>query len=62
MSVEINGILGLLLLIAIVYALIQIVQSSASTGRKVLWSVLVLVFPLIGVIIWFFIGPREGKV
>lgn len=62
MSVEVNGILGLLLLIAIVYALIQIVQSSASTGRKVLWSVLVLVFPLIGVIIWFFIGPREGKV
>ena len=61
MSVEINGILGLLLLIAIVYALIQIVQSSASTGRKVLWSVPVLVFPLIGVIIWFFIGPREGK-
>lgn len=61
MSVEINGILGLLLLIAIVYALIQIVQSSASTGRKVLWSVLVLVFPLIGVIVWFFIGPREGR-
>ena len=61
MSVEINGILGLLLLIAIVYALIQIVQSAASTGRKVLWAVLVLVFPLIGVIIWFLLGPRPGR-
>lgn len=61
MIVEVNGILGLLLLIAIVYALIQIVQSTATTGRKVLWSVLVLLFPLIGVIIWFLLGPRPGR-
>lgn len=61
MKMEVNGILGLLLLIAIVYALIQIVQSAASTGAKVLWSVLVLLFPLIGVIIWFLFGPKPGK-
>jgi hypothetical protein len=61
MSMEVNGILGLLLLVAIVYALIQIVQSSASTGAKVLWSVLVLLFPLIGVIVWFLLGPRPGR-
>ena len=61
MSMEVNGILGLLLLVAIVYALIQIVQSSAGTGAKVLWSVLVLIFPLVGVIIWFLLGPRPGR-
>ncbi|MCA1804801.1 MAG: PLD nuclease N-terminal domain-containing protein [Xanthomonadaceae bacterium] len=61
MSMEVNGILGLLLLVAIVYALIQIVQSAAGTGAKVLWAVLVLLFPLIGVIVWFFLGPRPGR-
>ena len=61
MSMEVNGILGLLLLVAIVYALIQIVQSSAGTGAKVLWAVLVLLFPLIGVIVWFLLGPRPGR-
>jgi len=25
----------------------------------VLWTVLVLVFPVIGLIVWFFIGPRN---
>lgn len=60
MSIEIGGFLGLLILIADVWAIVSIVQSAASTGRKVLWIVLVLVFPVIGLIIWFLLGPR-GK-
>jgi hypothetical protein len=62
MQVEVNGLLGLLLLVAVVYALIQIVQSAATTGSKVLWSVLVLLFPVLGVLIWFLLGPRKGAV
>jgi hypothetical protein len=54
----VNGILGLLLLIAIVYAIVKTVQSSASTGAKVLWIVGLLVLPLVGVILWFFFGPK----
>jgi hypothetical protein len=59
MGVEVNGIVGLLLLVANVWAIISIVQSSAGTGSKVLWSVLVLVLPVLGLIIWFFAGPRS---
>ena len=54
------GILALLHLIAVVYAVIQILGSGASTGAKILWSLLVLVFPVVGLIIWFFAGPRGG--
>jgi hypothetical protein len=54
------GILGLLVLIADIYAIISILSSRASTGSKLLWTLLVLVLPVIGVIIWFFAGPR-GK-
>ena len=58
---EVNGIWGLLVLIADVWAIVNIFQSSASTGRKVLWTVLVILLPVLGFIIWFFVGPKSGK-
>lgn len=58
MGVEVGGVFGLLILIADIWAIVNIFQSSASTGSKVLWTVLVLLLPLLGLIIWFFAGPR----
>jgi hypothetical protein len=60
-KIEVGGMLGLLILIADVWAIVNIFQSPASTGSKVLWTVLVLVLPVLGLIIWFFAGPRTGK-
>ena len=57
-----NGFLGLVILILDIWAIINIVQSSASNMAKVLWVVLVLLLPVVGLIIWFFAGPRGGKV
>jgi succinate dehydrogenase/fumarate reductase cytochrome b subunit len=57
---EVSGILGVLVLIADVWAILNIFQSASATGSKVLWIVLVLVLPLLGVIIWYFAGPRES--
>jgi hypothetical protein len=56
--VEFGGIIGLLILIADIWAIVKIVQSGASTGAKVLWIVLILVLPVIGLIIWLLAGPR----
>jgi len=61
MNVRFNGIWGLLVLIADVWAVINIAQSSASNEKKALWIVLVVVLPLVGVILWYFLGPRSGK-
>lgn len=58
---EISGIGGLVLLILDVWALVSIIGSNASTGRKVGWSLLVLILPLLGFIIWFFAGPRSAE-
>lgn len=57
---EVGGILGVLVLIGDVWAILNIFQSSASTGSKALWIVLVLLLPLLGLIIWYFAGPRES--
>ena len=55
---EVTGIFGLLILAADVWAVLNIFQSSATNGTKALWIVLVLVLPLLGLIIWYFAGPR----
>jgi hypothetical protein len=57
---EVGGIFGLLILIADVWAILNIFQSSAGTVKKAIWIVLVLLLPLLGVIIWYFAGPRES--
>ncbi len=55
------GLWGLLVLIADVWAIVNIVQSAADTGRKVLWVVLVIVLPVLGFVLWWFLGPRTGR-
>jgi hypothetical protein len=57
---EVTGIFGLLILAADVWAVLNIFQSNATNGAKALWIVLVLVLPLLGLIIWYFAGPRGG--
>jgi hypothetical protein len=53
-----GGVLGLLWLIAIVWAIVNVAQSQASPGAKALWIVLLLVLPVIGLVIWLIVGPR----
>lgn len=58
MGIEVGGLFGLLILVADVYAIVKTVQSPASTGTKVLWIVLILLLPLLGLILWFLLGPK----
>lgn len=53
-----TGLLGLIVLILDIYAIVGTVQSSASTGNKVLWIVIVLLMPIVGFILWFLLGPK----
>jgi hypothetical protein len=56
---EFNGIVGLIVLVMDVYAILMILQSSAKTIEKLIWALVVLVLPLIGLIIWYFAGPGK---
>ena len=57
---EFGGLIGLIILILDIIAIINVIGSSASIGAKVLWTLLTLFLPLIGLIIWFFAGPRKA--
>lgn len=60
MEIEVGGIFGLLILIADVWAIVNVVQSSSSTGIKVGWVVGILLLPLLGFIAWLIFGPRSA--
>lgn len=63
MHIEITGLTGLILLIADVYAIINVVQSSkTSITAKVTWTVAIILMPFLGFVVWLFFGPRaESK-
>lgn len=52
------GILGLIILILDIYAIIKVLGSSASTGAKILWTIIIILLPVIGLILWFLLGPK----
>ena len=45
----------------VVSAAMQIFESSADTVRKIVWIAVVALFPRVGLIDWFFIGPGTPK-
>lgn len=53
-----GGFLGLLILLLDIWAIASIVRSSADTGKKVLWVLSIVILPVVGLIIWGFMGPR----
>jgi len=55
-----SGILALACLAAWVWALVDILRSEFSGLNKLIWLALVIFLPLIGVILYYFIG-REQK-
>ncbi len=58
---ELSGFGGLLILALDLWAIISVFGSNASTGKKVLWTLLILFLPIIGFIAWFFLGPRAAQ-
>jgi hypothetical protein len=61
MNLQVNSLWGLIVLVADIWAIVNIFQSGATTTAKVLWTVLVILLPVLGFIIWFFAGPKSTR-
>jgi hypothetical protein len=60
-EIALEFLLGLLIFIADVWAIVKTVQSPASGGTKLLWVLIILILPLLGLILWFFLGPQAVR-
>ncbi|MFW8636550.1 PLDc N-terminal domain-containing protein [Cribrihabitans pelagius] len=55
------GLIGLIVLIADLYAIYQVLTSGASTAAKVVWTLVILILPVVGLIAWLIAGPRGSS-
>ncbi|QQZ40513.1 PLDc N-terminal domain-containing protein [Pseudomonas sp. SK3(2021)] len=53
-----NTLVGLIILALDIWAIINVLKSSAETGMKILWVLLIILLPVLGLIIWAIAGPR----
>ena len=58
MNFGFGGVFGLLVLIGDIWAIINILQSPVSNEKKLIWIVAVVLLPVLGLVLWFFLGPR----
>lgn len=54
-------ILGIIVLILDIYAVYNVVTSGASGGAKLLWSLGIILFPVVGFLVWGVAGPKGGR-
>ncbi|GES75538.1 PLDc_N domain-containing protein [Rhizophagus clarus] len=55
----IGGILGLIVLILDLIAIFEIITSTRNLFPKILWILGILIFPVLGCIIYYFCSNRE---
>ena len=61
MRMQYTGVLGFIVLALDIWALISVIGSNASTGKKVIWVLVILLLPLLGFILWLLFGPRAAR-
>ncbi len=56
------SLIGLVVLILDVIALVSLLQSGADATTKILWVLLIVLLPVLGMILYFLMGPGRRKV
>jgi hypothetical protein len=53
-----SSLIGLVILVADIWAIVSVWRSEKSSGTKIGWTVLIFILPVVGLIIWGIMGPR----
>ncbi len=53
-------IFGLIVLVADIWAIMQIMQSGHTSGTKLFWVLIILFLPVIGLIAWLIAGRNRA--
>lgn len=58
MHIEHYSLLGLIILILDIYAIINVISSPIELISKIFWTLIIIVFPILGALLWVLLGPR----
>ena len=56
------SLIGLVILVLDIIALVSLLQSGADTANKILWALLIILLPFIGMVLYFLMGPGRRKI
>jgi len=54
------GLLGLVVFVLDIFAIVDCVKKNRDTGKIVLWIVLILLLPVLGMILYFLLGRSNS--
>jgi len=54
-----GGLIGLIVLILDIVAIVDLFKSAKDTGKKILWTILIIILPLIGMVLYFLLGKKK---
>ncbi len=54
-----SGILGLIVLVLDIIAILDCLKTQTDDGKKILWIILILVLPVIGLILYYLVGKKK---
>jgi hypothetical protein len=55
------SILGAVVLILDIIALVKLLQSGADAATKILWVLVIVLLPFLGMVLYFLMGPGRKK-
>jgi hypothetical protein len=53
-----KGLMSVIILVLDIIAIIDVIKSSMSTGKKILWVLLILFLPVLGLILYYLFGRK----
>ncbi|MFV0383629.1 PLD nuclease N-terminal domain-containing protein [Paracoccus sp. (in: a-proteobacteria)] len=53
-----DWLFGIIIFALDVWAIASVINTNEETSKKLIWIVLIAVLPLVGLIIWWFAGPK----
>ena len=53
-----KGLLSVIILVLDIIAIIDVIKSSMATGKKILWVLLILFLPVLGLILYYLVGRK----
>lgn len=54
-----NTLIGLAILVADIVAIVDCVKSNKDSGKKILWVLIILLLPVVGMILYFVLGKKQ---
>ena len=54
-----SGLLGIVILVLDVIAIVDAVKNIQDSGKKILWIVLIVLLPVVGLVLYYLLGKKK---